>query len=354
MDGNTDTYEITYRLKTKSGKWKWVLDKGKIIETNHAGKPIRVIGLQSDIDRQKESENEIKDKNQELQKVNAEKDKFYSIIAHDLHGPMCAIMGMTEMLADEALQIPELERKELSSVLSRSARNTFTLLEQLLEWSRIENKLSDFKPQNLILRDIVDASLKIVSEPARGKGVELKVEIFNESVLFGDLNMLQTVIRNLLSNAIKFSPPGGEVTISSTPGKNNSIVIAVKDTGIGMPDELVEKLFKADAKIKRPGTNGEHSTGLGLLLCKEFIEKHGSKIDVESEEGKGSVFSFSIPCSVNYGEIEMPDSSLRTEVQERTLNNLKVIIAEDDIISGKLIMTMIISQSRLTVMSLSC
>ncbi len=108
-----------------------------------------------------------------------------------------------------------------------------------------------------------------------------------------------------------------------------------------MPDEMIEKLFKADAETTRPGTNGEHSTGLGLLLCKEFVQKHGSKIDVESEVGRGSVFSFSIPCSVNYGEIEVPNSFLKTEVKESTLNNLKFIIAEEDIISGKLILTMI-------------
>ncbi len=123
---------------------------------------------------------------------------------------MGAIMGMTEMMADETLQIPKQERKELASLVSRSARNTFTLLEQLLEWSRIENKLIHFKPQNLVLSDILADCLKIVSEPARVKGVELKVEVFNESVIFGDLNMLQTVIRNLLSNAIKFTPQGGK------------------------------------------------------------------------------------------------------------------------------------------------
>ena len=234
---------------------------------------------------------------EQLQQLNAEKDKFFSIIAHDLRGPLGGFMGLTELMTDDSQVFTPDERKELSINLSHSARNIFNLLENLLEWSQMQRGNTAFKPQMLDLTEVVTECIKIAAESARNKAIEIVVDIpFNLSV-FADTNMLQTVIRNLVSNAIKFTRQGGQVTISAGPGENNKVVVEVKDSGIGMNNETLSKLFRLDAVSSRPGTEGEHSTGLGLLLCKEFVEKHDGKIWVESEQGKGSIFYFTLGMS---------------------------------------------------------
>ena len=243
-------------------------------------------------------------KNKVLHKINAEKNKFFSISAHDLRGPLGVLMELTEMLAEEDLYITESERKKLTIGLSQSVRNTFNLLENLLEWSQMDLGLTSLKPQKLDLTFLVNECLNIVGESARGKMIELVTNIPNPSLVFADKNMVQTVIRNLLSNAIKFTPIGGKVTITADSAENSMTLISVKDTGIGMTDEMVQCLFSIDSNIKRTGTNGELSTGLGLLLCKAFVEKHSGKITIESEQNKGSVFTFSIP-SIAQKEIEI-------------------------------------------------
>ncbi|TAL66105.1 MAG: PAS domain-containing sensor histidine kinase [Bacteroidetes bacterium] len=256
-----------------------------------------IIGITRDITDRKYAEAGIKKTNEELIKLNAEKDKFFSIIAHDLRSPLGGLMGLTEMMADDSQYFTPDQKKELTLNLSHSARNIFSLLENLLEWSQMQRGHTAFKPQMLGLKEVLSESSKIVNDSAKNKAIEIAVEITNEQEVFADTNMLQTVIRNLVSNAIKFTPKGGKVTISASLTENNTVLIAVKDTGIGMSNELLDNLFRIDAKNHRPGTEGELSTGLGLLLCKEFIEKHGGKIWVESEEGKGSVFYFTLPCN---------------------------------------------------------
>lgn len=245
----------------------------------------------------KQMEDKIKLQFEELQKLNAEKDKFFSIIAHDLRGPLGAFMGLTEMMVDDSQCFTSEQHKELTLDLSHSARNIYNLLENLLEWSKMQRGLTVFKPQMLNLKDLVNDCTKIVIESARNKTVEISINISDKQEVFADTNMVQTVIRNLVSNAIKFTSNGGKVTISAGPGENNMITIAVKDNGIGMTTEMQENLFRIDSKNNRPGTEGEPSTGLGLLLCKEFIENHNGKIWVESEQGKGSTFYFSVPSN---------------------------------------------------------
>ena len=256
-----------------------------------------------DITRLKNAELEIKLKNAELQKVTAEKDKFYSIIAHDLRGPLGSIMGMTEMMTDEAEYISEEERKGLTLNIRDSVRNTFNLLEQLLQWTRMQHGLTDFKPRMLFLNDVVEESLKVFVETARIKSVELTTIIPQHLSVFADQNMLQAIIRNLVSNALKFTPSGGIIAINALLEENKFAEISITDTGIGMCKEILDNLFRLDVNTKRLGIHGEQSTGLGLLLCQEFVEKHGGKIKVESHEGKGSVFSFTVPTLENIPEL---------------------------------------------------
>ena len=304
------------------------------------------LAVKEDITSRLKSEQEIKHKNEELQKLNFERDKFFAIIAHDLRGPLGSMKGMTEMMADESYEFTECETKEMTLELSRSVRNTFNLLENLLEWSQMDRGLTEFKPQKLGLMNMVTDCINVVTEQARGKGIALNVDIATGHEVLADKNMLQTVIRNLLSNAIKFTPKGGSVTISAKPAENDRMVISVKDTGIGMNDEMQNNLFNIGANTKRPGTGGEKSTGLGLLLCKEFVEKNGGEIRIESEQNHGTIFSFTIPSTGQQGNEKAHLNAEFTEKAAGKINNLKTLIAEDDNISAKLIHTIVKGFSR--------
>ena len=264
----------------------------------HLGPNKKVLGfftIVADITELKIKEQKIKEQNQELTELNTSKDKFFSIIAHDLRGPLGGLMGLTELMADETKQFTPEQNKELKLTLSHSTRNIYTLLENLLEWSQIQQGNIAFSPQMLDLRKLVNDCMKSVAESAEKKAIEIVTDIPAETKVFADINMLQTTIRNLATNAVKFTQHRGTVTISFNVADNGSAIISVKDTGIGMSKKLLDDLFKLDVDTRRKGTNGEPSTGLGLLLCKEFVEKHGGNLWVESEEGKGSEFNFSIP-----------------------------------------------------------
>jgi PAS domain S-box-containing protein len=307
------------------------------VQRDNSGKSVRMIGTKWDISEQKRRELEIKLQNEELQKVNLEKDKFFSIIAHDLRGPLGNFMGMTDILTDESIDLREDERKKMMAGLSLSARNTFTLLGNLLEWAQMAQGLTDFKPQKLELTKVITECIAVLEESAKGKAIQLFVQIVDEPIVFADKNMLQSVIRNLISNAIKFTPTGGEISISTESSANNMTVIFVRDTGIGMTDEMLNNLFRIDANTKRPGTNGEKSTGLGLLLCKEFVGKLGGKITVESEPNKGTVFSFNIPAMERDEKELVVQKEPLEERHDYKIENLNILIAEDDEISMKLI-----------------
>ncbi len=231
----------------------------------------------------------------ELERLNSEKDKFFSIIAHDLRSPLSGLMTLSEIMAHDSGDLsPEL-KKEMMQDLRNTARNTFNLLSNLLEWSRMQRGYIEFNPQVFGLKALITDNFTIAADLARNKSITLINEIPDEQEVFADFNMLQTIFRNLTSNAIKFTPTDGKVTISSSPGKSNSVEITVKDSGIGMSADLLSNLFRLGASTRRPGTEGEPSTGLGLILCKEFIEKHGGKIWAESAPGEGSMFVFTLP-----------------------------------------------------------
>jgi PAS domain S-box-containing protein len=245
------------------------------------------------IDR-KTTEEEIKVKNELLQALNAEKDKFFSIIAHDLRGPLSAFVDATQIITDEIQTMSLDEIKDITSSMKTSATNIYSLLENLLEWSRLRRGAMDFVPEKLNLKMKAGACIDVLTESARKKGIGVDINIPDELEILADSHMFETIIRNLVSNAIKFTPSGGKVKVVAGINTDHFIEIKISDSGIGMTPELINKLFLINEKTSRPGTEGEPSTGLGLLLCKEFIEKHNGKIWVESEVGKGSTFSFII------------------------------------------------------------
>lgn len=282
----------------------------------------------------------------ELKKLNASKDKFFSIIAHDLRGPLSGLMSFTEQLADEDQYFSDTEKKEITLELSQSARNTFNLLENLLQWSQIERGLTDFNPKSLDLKHVVSECLRTAADTASGKQLRIITDIQGNPEVFADTNMLQTVIRNLVSNAIKFTPKGGIITISVESSANNMTLLSVRDTGIGMNEEMREKLFLIGANTKRPGTEGELSTGLGLILCKEFVEKQSGKLWVESTKNTGSVFYFTIPTSTRKEEKDLDKPDVTAIDTDTGKKKLTVLIVEDDKISSLMIPAMLKALAR--------
>ena len=243
----------------------------------------------------KQAEEEIKQKNELLLGINAEKDKFFSILAHDLRGPLSAFVAATQILTEEIQTMDIEEIREITVSMKTSATNIYNLLENLLEWSRIKRGTINFNPEKFLLFAKIDDCVKMILEQAKKKNITIGFSIPDDLEVYADSHMFDTVVRNLVSNAIKFTPNGGNIIISASELHDNNIEIKIHDNGIGMKQDLISKLFIVNEKTSRSGTDGEPSTGLGLTLCKEFIEKHGGTINVESEEGSGSTFSFTIP-----------------------------------------------------------
>jgi signal transduction histidine kinase len=237
---------------------------------------------------------ELEEQNRVLESMNAEKDKFFSILAHDLRGPLSAFVAATQIINEDIQTMEMNEIKDITLSMKTSATNIYSLLENLLEWSRMIRGGLDFVPERLNLKEKIEACIDVLSESARKKHIDLTFSVPDKIDVFADNHMLDTVIRNLVSNALKFTPIGGKVSLTADLLSEHLVNIKINDTGIGMTPGLKSKLFMMSEKTSRRGTEGEASTGLGLLLCKEFIEKQGGKIWVESEVGKGSTFSFSI------------------------------------------------------------
>ena len=252
-----------------------------------------------------QSKNEIIEKqNDKLEIMNIEKDKFFSIIAHDLKNPLGTFKNLTEMMYDMPNNFTEDERQGFMKMMKESADNVYSLLENLLEWSRSQRGKITFNPVEINFHDLVRLTINTLNPTAQKKQITLLNNVSQNFIMLADPNLLNTVIRNLISNAIKFTLQGGTVEIGAKKIKlsddlessdnYNEIQIYVKDSGVGMSEEVKNKLFRIDENITTQGTSGEKGTGLGLILCKEFVEKHNGKIWVESEVGKGSTFWFSL------------------------------------------------------------
>lgn len=284
---------VEYRVRHKFGGWRWhTSNASPLLDEN--GNFISYLGISHDITERINTE-------QELRELNATKDKFLSIISHDLKGPIGGMMNILDVLKNPKNSGEE-QQKGLE-IAHQSAKQTYTLLEDLLLWSRAQTKRIQFNPQTIdifwFINDIV-LFQKYVS--ADKKEVSISTNLHDENVkVFADPEMVKIVIRNLLTNAVKFSHPGGKITIGSSP-EDEKVLFYVSDNGIGIPKQNQEKLFKIEENFSTKGTNDEKGTGLGLILCKEFVERNGGSISVESEEGRGSKFFFTLNtkpfCSV--------------------------------------------------------
>ncbi len=240
---------------------------------------------------------QIQKKNEQLRELNASKDKFFSIIAHDLKTPFSALLGFTRTVADSVVNFSLDEMTEIFIDLQKSAENLYALLENLLSWSRIQRGVMEHQPDHIDVHELVVQNVTLFTPNAKQKQITLLNSVRKETFAYADKNMIDSVIRNLLSNALKFTDANGSVEVSATQ-EDQFIKVSIADTGVGICEEDISKLFRIDVKYKNPGTAGEEGTGLGLNLCKDLIEKNGGKIWVESDAGKGTTFRFTLPQPV--------------------------------------------------------
>jgi len=299
-------YEEMYRTVLSGNEWKGVFHNKKkngemywessvitpLMDTN--GTIYSFLAVKEDISARKEAEIQLTIAHERLQKLNAEKDKFFSIIAHDLRSPFSGFLGLTKIMAEDLLTMPIKEIMELSQIMQQSADTMYKLLENLLEWSRMQRGTTSFLPDMYVLRALAEQNIGLIASNCEKKHITVHNDIREDISIWCDIPMINTVLRNLLSNAVKFTNPGGDIWLSAEENEHE-VIFNVRDSGIGIDEDIISKLFRLDEIVSRPGTAGEPSTGLGLLLCKDFIERHGGRIWVKSQVGKGTTFSASLP-----------------------------------------------------------
>lgn len=247
-----------------------------------------------------EEKNELIEKSeQELRVLNAAKNKFFSIIAHDIKNPFHTVMGYSFLLSKDYDRFSEEERRKFASDINQSTNKIFRLLQNLLEWSKSQTGRLIYSPIETDFKRILENAVSVLHALAGQKQINLKYTYDTDLIVFADPLMIETVLRNLINNAIKFTPDNGIVEIEAKKEKN-TVEVSITDNGIGISEEDLQNLFRIDSKVKRRGTNDEDGSGLGLILCKEFVDKNKGTIWVESEAGKGSSFKFTIPALKNF------------------------------------------------------
>jgi signal transduction histidine kinase len=256
------------------------------------------ISIKEDITKQKQNLNKIEDSERKLIKLNAQKDKFFSIIAHDLRSPFSGLVGLADMLHHDFKKLDQNTLENYLGLLSNSSHQVLKLVENLLAWARTQTGRIEFKPQPLNVKNYITDVFEVQSLAAKNKQINLIDKSPEDIFVKADANMLLTILRNLISNAIKYTHKSGIVSIETSIklyNKTPFAVISISDTGVGIPLEKQDKLFKIEENYTTIGTEKEKGNGLGLILCKEFVEMHGGKIWCSSIEGSGSSFFFSLP-----------------------------------------------------------
>jgi PAS domain S-box-containing protein len=285
-DGRVIDYEI--RLRRKDGSEIIVLENSRAVK-DLGGNIQYYEGIMQDITKRKEAENSIRS-------LNAQKDKFLSIISHDLRAPFNSILGFTEMLLDETSEFTPEEKKEFLIYIKQAAEQQLNLVNNLLEWSRLETGRVRFEQTPINLKELVDRSIISLLGNAMRKQINLFSDISEKITVNIDESLTSQLFGNLLSNALKFTPQHGKVWVEVVEIKDEFVKIAVRDTGVGIPPEDYSKLFRIDTKYYSRGTQGEEGSGLGLALCAEIVQKHGGNIEVQSELNKGTSFLFTLPA----------------------------------------------------------
>jgi signal transduction histidine kinase len=234
----------------------------------------------------------------ELNELNAMKDTFFSILAHDLKNPFSSLYSLSGLVVQNFQNMDEDEQLTALKKIEDSTKLIYNLLDNLLTWSQSQRGDIDYLPEKFLLSNLVNTNINLHKVSAENKGVRITSGVRGELHAYGNREMISTVLRNLINNAVKYSHKGGVIEVNVAE-KDDKLEVVVSDQGVGMSRENAEKIFRIDAKVKSPGTQGEKGTGLGLILCKDFVEINKGQIWVESEEGSGSTFHFTIPTSAD-------------------------------------------------------
>ncbi|RKZ00547.1 MAG: hypothetical protein DRQ13_00125, partial [Ignavibacteriae bacterium] len=312
--------EMEIRIINKQGGAVWIRNKVKLIR-NDAGRIQKIYGLVSDITLKKRAEEELKKSTENLLKLNETKDRFISIISHDLRTPFSSILGFTELLSnDETLSKDE--RSQYISFIKESSNSMLSLVNSLLDWTRLQTGRVKFEPQKIQADTVIEKSINTLSGMSFQKGINVISNVGNDHFIFVDNDLIEQVFNNLLSNAIKFTSKDDKIEVSVKPsGTTRFLEFSIKDTGKGIKQENISKLFSVDTKFTSEGTSGEKGSGLGLSLVKDIIEKHGGKIWVESEYGTGTDFKFTLPtASANI--LIVDDNKTDRLLYSKILNNI--------------------------------
>lgn len=281
-----EAFLMEYRMKNKYGEYRWIRDFGRPfydLDNTFLG----YIGSCYDV-------TEIKNNELKLIELNSTKNRFISILAHDLKDPFNIILGYLEILTQNLRKFDIDKIENHLNIINDSSKKTFKLLEDILLWIRAESGKLPFEPIEYPISVLFETVVEYLQPIADKKGISINYFTDNDLLIKVDVNMISTILRNLISNAVKFSLYGGSISVYSEI-ENNQVIITVSDNGIGIEQETIPFLFNISRTKSTQGTSNEKGTGLGLLICKDFVEKHGGKIWVESEIGKGSDFKFSIP-----------------------------------------------------------
>ncbi len=295
IQGVIPSYQIEKRYFDKNKNLVWAnLSVSMVRDTSN--RPLYFVSQIENITGRKQNELIIEKQNQELHQLNTDKDRFITILAHDLKSPFNTLLGFSGLLIKNIRKydIDKIER--LTNIIHQTAKQTYNLLDDILMWTLSQSGKLPFEPVKFNIGDICLEIIENLRLTAKAKSITINNYAIDEIYIFADINMLKTILRNLISNAIKFTNTNGHISIYAEKNQTN-ITVSVSDTGIGIEPEILSKLFDISQKITTEGTAKESGTGFGLLLCKEFIEKHKGKIWVESEVGKGSKFKFTLPLS---------------------------------------------------------
>jgi PAS domain S-box-containing protein len=295
-EGNISSYENCIVTAVDGKKW---INVNFIPDFDSLGEVVGIFVFTYDITEIKNNEEKVKEHNKALAELNVSKDKFFSIISHDLRGPFNSMLGFSELLISRNDEFDSQQKLEYLNHLHESIQHSYDLLENLLLWALSQKGGIEFNPKRLNLNSISLKLINLLKQSSQKKSIKISVQVPEDIYMMADENMLSTIIRNLISNAIKFTPKGGEIILKADLkiNENNQkcIEILIKDNGVGMSKDIQSKLFKISETASAYGTENETGTGLGLILCQEFVQYHKGTIWVSSELGKGSEFKFSIP-----------------------------------------------------------
>jgi signal transduction histidine kinase len=272
----SEVYSRDMKVKVFSHKYGYV---GTIIE---------------DVTEQKKSEKILRVNESKLRQLNLTKDKLFSIIAHDLRSPFSSIIGYSRLLRDNFRKYNAEESEKYLDIINSAAQNTFNLLVNLLSWAKNQTGQTSFNPESLELNKVTEEVVELLSSSAKTKNIPININLPPDLNIYADKNMLRTILQNLISNAIKFTNPAGRINIFAS-ASNSNVEIIVSDNGIGIRKKEIKNIFELATADTTKGTSNETGSGLGLVICREFVEKHGGKIWAESKEGKGSDFKFTMP-----------------------------------------------------------